>query len=313
MFFNDLYYKIKPFLTRKRQIQIRRFFVNWKRVANRNIWPIDHDAGKTPKGWPGWPEGKHFALVLTHDVETFMGVEKVRRLMDVEKSLGLRSSFNFVVEDYRVDQEIRSQLIKEGFEVGIHGLNHDINIFNTKSIFSYQAKKINKYLRSWGTVGFRHPCMYHNLDLIQKLNILYDTSTFDTDPFEPQPDGVGTIFPFWVPNATVGKGYVELPYTLPQDFTLFVLMREKNIDIWKRKIDWIAEKGGMALSITHPDYMNFNSGNSKIDEYPHEYYKDFLEYVVENYRGKYWHALPKDVARFWMSHHNREKEENMHE
>jgi hypothetical protein len=27
------------------------------------------------------------------------------------------------------------------------------------------------------------------------LNIEYDASTFDTDPFEPQPDGVGTIFP----------------------------------------------------------------------------------------------------------------------
>jgi len=40
---------------------------------------------------------------------------------------------------------------------------------------------------------------------------------------------------------------VELPYSLPQDFSLFVIMRERNIDIWKIKLDWIVEKGGMAL------------------------------------------------------------------
>jgi hypothetical protein len=42
--------------------------------------------------------------------------------------------------------------------------------------------------------------MYHDLELLHHLDIEYDASTFDTDPFEPQPDGMGTIFPFWVPN-----------------------------------------------------------------------------------------------------------------
>ena len=70
--------------------------------------------------------------------------------------------------------------------------------------------------------------MHHDLDLIGALDIQYDLSTFDTDPFEPQPDGVGTIFPFWVDNKrNKNGGYVELPYTLPQDFTPFILMREK--------------------------------------------------------------------------------------
>jgi hypothetical protein len=70
---------------------------------------------------------------------------------------------------------------------------------------------------------------------------------YDTDPFEPQPDGMGTIFPCWVQDGLPAKGFVELPDTPSQDFTLFVLMKERNIDIWKKKIDWIIEKGGMAL------------------------------------------------------------------
>ena len=41
---------------------------------------------------------------------------------------------------------------------------------------------------------------------------------------------------------------------------LFILMKEKNIDIWKQKLDWISEHSGMALLNTHPDYMNFDGG-----------------------------------------------------
>ena len=70
-------------------------------------------------------------------------------------------------------------------------------------------------------------------DPVARLNMEYDASTFDTDPFEPESDGVGTVFPFWVPGPE-GAGYVELPCTLVQDFSLFVVLREPNIDVWKR-------------------------------------------------------------------------------
>ena len=114
-------------------------------------------------------------------------------------------------------------------------------------------------LKKWNAVGFRSPSMYHNLEWLHDLNIEYDASTFDTDPFEPQPDGVGTIFPFWVAgNKSESEDMWNCPIPFPRIFCLFILMQQKNIDIWKKKLDWIAEKGGMALFITHPDYMNFN-------------------------------------------------------
>ena len=141
--------------------------------------------------------------------------------------------------------------------------------------------------------------MHHNLKWLHDLNVEYDASTFDTDPFEPQSDGVGTIFPFWVRKNAGHTGYVELPYTLPQDFTLFVLMKERNIDIWKQKLDWIVEKGGMALLNVHPDYMKFDGGKLGIEEYPAEYYKEFLEHVKTKYKGQYWHALPRDITHYF--------------
>jgi hypothetical protein len=90
---------------------------------------------------------------------------------------------------------------------------------------------------------------------------------------------------------------VELPYTLPQDHTLFVILREKNIEIWKRKLDWIAQHGGMALLVVHPDYMSF-AGEPALGEYPAGYYRELLEYVTDRYKGAYWPALPREVARF---------------
>jgi hypothetical protein len=101
------------------------------------------------------------------------------------------------------------------------------------------------------------------------------------------------------PATGLKNGFVELPYTLPQDFTLFVLMKERNIDIWKKKLDWIAEKGGMALLITHPDYMNGKKGKCGIEEYPMKFYEELLAYIKSKYDGQYWHVLPKEMAHFW--------------
>lgn len=36
-----------------------------------------------------------------------------------------------------------------------------------------------------------------------------------------------------------------------------------------------------------------------LEEYPVEYYVEFLEYVKERYEGQYWHVLPREMARFW--------------
>ena len=302
-FFNmlkSIYPFIKPITHRRLQILIRSNFVRHKLPSYTNIWPIDPDSAKPPTGWSGWPEGKRFAVVLTHDIESQKGLNNCHHLVNIEKKMGFRSSFNFVAEDYQVSKEFRNLLIYEGFEVGIHGIYHCENPFRNKKTFQEHAIKINHYLKKWGAKGFRSPCMYHNLHYVHDLDVEYDASTFDTDPFEPQPDGVGTIFPIYIFNNISNHGYVELPYTLPQDFLLFILLKEKSIDIWKKKIDWIASNGGMALLITHPDYMNFGENDLKYDEYAASLYEDMLQYLKEKYSNQYWHVLPKDMAHFWI-------------
>lgn len=302
MVINNLYYMLKPIIPRQLQIQLRRRITTRKRLFCRDIWPIDEKAGIPPERWSGWPEGKRFALVLTHDVDTMRGHERSRDLMKLEKRLGFCSSFNFVPERYEVSADLRCHLAESGFEVGVHDLYHDGKLYKSRKIFQLRAQKINQYLKCWGSKGFRSGSMHSNLEWIFDLNIEYDASTFDTDPFEPEKmSTAGTIFPFSVQDKSNQKKYIELPYTLPQDFTLFVLMEGRDINIWKKKLDWIAARGGMALLNTHPDYMNFNGSGLGIEEYPSDYYREFLSYVKSRYDGEYWLALPAEVARYMKS------------
>jgi hypothetical protein len=297
---NKLFYTLKPLIPRSMQIALRRLVALQKHRKYAHIWPIDPDSAKPPEGWPGWPEGKQFALVLSHDVDTRKGYNNVLKLAELEEQLGFRSQYNFVPERYgTVEIRLLNELKSRGFGIGVHGLKHDGKLFSSKKIFDERAPQINAYLKKWGTRGFTTPSMIRNHDWMHELKMNYCVSTFDTDPFEPQSEGAGTIFPYWVQNDSSKRGFLELPYTLVQDFTLFVLLSVKSLELWTKKLDWIVKQGGMALLNSHPDYMNFSEEKSGLEEYPEKYYEKFLEYIKSSYDGQYWHVLPKDMAEFW--------------
>jgi glycosyltransferase involved in cell wall biosynthesis len=317
MFTRKLYYALKPYLPWSLRMALRRVSAKAKRKSSRDVWPIKESAGRPPAGWSGWPGGKKFALVLTHDVESQRGLDKCRALAEFEKREGFRSSFNFIPEGpYEAPDDLRAELTKDGFEIGVHDLAHDGRLFGSHDAFKAKALRINHYLHKWHAKGFRSGFMLRNLDWIHRLDLRYDLSTFDTDPFEFQPNGVDTIFPFWIgtPNASpaahilgnpgVGVtafpfgGYVELPYTLAQDSTLFLVLQETTPALWLEKLDWIAAKGGMALVNVHPDYINFSEGPNHKTEYRLEMYAELLRYISRKYAGEFWHPLPSQLAEW---------------
>lgn len=392
MLHSHLYYSVKPLVPRAVRFAARRWLVLRKLRKANGTWPILPGSERPPEGWPGWPEGKRFAFVLTHDVESQAGLEKCQRLMELERKWGFHSSFNFIPEGaYQLPRALREEVAQNGFEVGIHDLHHDGKLYRRREGFERNAARINQYLADWGAVGFRSGFMLHNLDWLHSLNVVYDASTFDTDPFEPQPDGVGTIFPFWVPfpharqteeavrekvtegtgsaagssqfecwrfgsdvdcpaaedellktppgspglyedgpgsqpvgvstshhprqriltsslcsvvggqiagQPAPGPGYVELPYTLPQDSTLFLFLQERSPKLWMRKLDWIAKHGGMALVNVHPDYIRFPGERPSQRTFPVEYYERLLAHCRQHHGQAYWQPLPKEMAAF---------------
>ncbi len=151
-----------------------------------------------------WPGSNTSAVVLTHDVEGRGGHDFVRRVMDLEERHGFRSSFNFVPEGYRIDSDLLDEIRARGFEVGVHGLKHDGRLFSSRELFMERARKINAYAAEWGAAGFRSPMTHRNPEWMQALNIDYDLSFFDTDPYEPMAGGSMSIWPYFIGRFGTG-------------------------------------------------------------------------------------------------------------
>ncbi len=136
MLFNRFYFSVKPLIPRPIRLAVRRWLVQRKRRHVQDVWPIMPGSERPPEGWTGWPDGKRFAFVLTHDVERQEGLDRVKELAELEMELGFRSSFNFIPEgSYKVPSDLRDWLTDRGFEVGVHDLNHDGHLFSSRKVF----------------------------------------------------------------------------------------------------------------------------------------------------------------------------------
>jgi hypothetical protein len=299
-FARKMYYRLKPVLPRPLTRRLRRLQRSAAASDSPLGWPVEARyaqflwaviggllAGTKRQAVPFihfWPSGHRFAFVLTHDIETAEGQAHVQALADLETAHGFRSSFNFVPERYRLDQELINTLRTRGFEVGVHGLKHDGKLFSSRAEFMRRAARINQHLKDLDAVGFRAPFTHRQPEWMQALDIEYDLSFFDTDPYEPIPGGTMSIWPF-----EIGR-FVELPYTLIQDYTLTAVLGETTPRIWLEKVDFIERYWGLALVNSHPDYL--------LDPANWRLYEQFLQ-TMRRRAGPYWHALPREVARWW--------------
>ena len=295
----SIYYTIKPLVPRPLQLALRRRYARKQMKRTFPAWPIEpilveHQHAEFRSRLRAsesdavpfvnfWPEGRRFACVLTHDVEGPAGVANIGRVLQVEQRHGFVSAFNFVGEGYTIPTGIFDDLRAAGCEVGLHGIRHDGRLFQSRSRFEADLPVIGRYLEEWDVDGFRSPSTMRNADWMHELGCLYDSSFPDTDPFEPQPGGCCSIFPFFFGEV------VELPITLVQDHTLFEILGERSIEYWIHKSEWIMRHHGLINLIVHPDYM--------VDSKRLDLYEQFLRFLRSKEGG--WTTLPHQVARWW--------------
>ncbi len=233
-----------------------------------------------------WPEGKRWVFVITHDVESAQGLERIPQMMELEQRYGFRSAINLVPRKYEVPEALVQEIWRQGFEVGIHGYNHDGRLFLSRSEFERRLQTIREVARQWNSRGFRSPSTLRRIQWLQELPVEWDSSCFDTDPFEPQPGGVLSWFPYRLGPL------VELPITLPQDHLVFRFLGHRNLHLWKTKALRIREAFGMVLINVHPDpgYM--------LDPDLVSLYDEFLAWM-RDFGDELWNALPLELARWW--------------
>jgi hypothetical protein len=291
------YYRLRPLLPRGVQMALRRSFARVQERAAFPHWPtetalhdfyalllrlIDEVAGEPVPRFAPWPDGKAWALVLTHDVESAVGYHRIDTVIDVERRLGLRSAWYLIPErDYQVEDKRVYALAEQGCEVGVHGVRHDGRDLSPGDV-ERRLPAMRIWAERWGAAGFRSPATHRRWELMPLLGFDYDSSYSDVARYEPQPGGSCSWLPFFI------EGLVELPITLPMDHTLFELLGHADASVWHEKASFLRERGGMALLLTHPDYL---------DEARLREYKGFLEAFANDETA--WRALPREVSAWW--------------
>ena len=297
------YYAIRPLLPVRIRRRMQQFRLRgWAEIPFPH-WPVDRTVEdlmerlllvslqaqaiqRIPFIW-FWPEGSPSCAIVTHDVEELAGRDFCTTLMDLNDSAGIKSSFQIVPEErYPVPESFLDEIRQRGFEVNIHDLNHDGNLYRERGIFLQRAQRINEYGKKFRAVGFRSGALYRNADWYGALDFSYDLSVPNVGHLEAQQGGCCTVMPFFVGNT------LQLPLTTTQDYSLFNILRSYSINLWIKQIELITQKHGLITFIVHPDYI--------IEKRARDTYQTLLEYIARmRSEGKAWFALPREVADWW--------------
>lgn len=297
------YYSLRPLLSIAVRKHLQRMHLrDWREIRFPN-WPVDssvefifeqlmtllleaHGVDTVPFIW-FWPEGLPSCAIMTHDVEGLSGRDYCSRLMDVDDTWGIKSSFEIVPEGkYPVPDTFLKDIRDRGFEINIHDLDHDGRLFSNRELFLERAVEINRYGRAYRAVGFRSAVLYRNADWFEALDFAYDMSVPSVANLEGQRGGCCSVTPFFV-----GK-ILELPVTTTQDYCLFHILNQYSIDLWKRQIALISDHHGLASFIVHPDYV--------FERRALDTYKALLTYLAElRSEGEIWMARPQEVNQWW--------------
>jgi hypothetical protein len=297
------YYAARPLLPVAVRKHAQRWALkDWSRLTFPS-WPVDttvdtlmlaifrrllelHGVDEIPFIW-FWPKGRQACAIMTHDVETAAGRDFCGSLMRMEAPHGIKSAFEIVPEErYRVPETFLKEIREAGCEICVHGLNHDGRLFLTESIFRERAPKINDYARRFGAKGFRSPVMYRRVEWYDAFEFSYDMSIPNVAHLDPQRGGCCTVLPY-----SIGR-LVELPLTTTQDYQLFNILKQYNLDLWRQQCEIVLKYHGLMSFIIHPDYMLARQAS--------DVYRRLLEYLVQlREERQVWIALPGEVDTWW--------------
>jgi hypothetical protein len=298
-----MYYFIRPALSAGVRKRFQRWhFRGWEKLPFPR-WPVDCSVDNLfeqmmllslratgmksiPFIW-FWPEGSSSCAIMTHDIETKAGQSFCPTLMDIDDSFGIKSSFQIIPEERYVTKPEFLQLIRQrGFEVVIHDLNHDGHLYKDRQQFVERAARINRYGEQYGAEGFRAGVLYRKQLWYDALKFSYDMSVPNVAHLDPQRGGCCTVMPYFLGDI------LELPVTTVQDYTLFNILKDYSITLWKQQIDIITRKHGLMSFIVHPDYI--------MEPREQAVYKALLEMLSRLRQEKsVWVTTPGEVNRWW--------------
>ena len=266
-----------------------------------------------------YPNGKKFAVCLTHDIDAISLPRKIKlksglktvlsfiikkwdpwwnfnEIIDLEKKYNAKSSFYFLAtkkgpnRGYEI-KKLKKEIIsidKQGWEIGLHGGYYSYN--NLKEL-KKEKNKLEKILNK-KIIGFRSHYLRFKIPetwkLLKKAGFKYDTSFgyVETAGFKN-----GMCHPFNPYNLKTNKqiDILEIPLII-MDGHLFRYMKLDNKQAWKTVkylINQAEKYNGVITILWH---------NTHFTEQKIKIYKKILEYC---HKKNAWLTSGAQIYKFW--------------
>ncbi len=277
-----------------------------------------------------WPEGKEFAIALTHDSDRIqapishlrsvrerftdedyaLAIENRKNLYlniddmaAMERKYGFRSSFYFLLDEYDITSltEKLSRLRSDGWEMGLHGglrtsedlskMRHEIGLF--VSAFGTNPQGIREhYLKFDPKVTWR---------IMEELGLSYDT----TWGFNDRPGfKAGLSLPFHPPDSDWEMmNILEIPLIL-MDTSLWGYMHlteEEGLRMIEKVIAIASSRGGLFTLLWHQEALLMRGGRiypEILKRIPSSCFVGSASMIDEWWRGR-------SASKMTISHTNR--------
>ncbi len=134
---------------------------------------------------PWW--NKKAVICLSHDIDNVEGYRYTKTMAEIDAKYNIQSTFNFITHDYKIDKPFIHSIAHAGFEVGLHGYNHDQGFaFRNPKKIKTEIKMAIDALDTEEVVGYRSPALSISETLFQvlsEMNFLFDSTMQIASPF----------------------------------------------------------------------------------------------------------------------------------
>ncbi|MBD3842627.1 MAG: polysaccharide deacetylase family protein, partial [Campylobacterales bacterium] len=262
------------------------------------------------------------SLVVTHDVDYIKSVPNMKKFMDIEKELGIRSTF-FIQTKYITDDKdeafftpenfyILKRAHYDGFELGSHTIIHTKNFFKLKEGNYSENYPTYKPFSFSETIDLNKPTVSGELKVSKELigGIGTDIESFRSGELVYNPklpiameklgyrysscfsaEDVLSYFPYRYKrdyaNLTNQSFIFEIPLSYEDEELPPLYFRVENA---LKLFNKIYENGGVFNLLIHPDMTLFRLKN--LDIY---FEKSFIKKLPKDV----WIATIRDIGNFW--------------
>ncbi len=305
------YYKISPFIRK----YIKKLFFNKMLTFRKRYttnFPLDTtgytlinllietikkrygDIKKSPK----WPNKYTTAFSFTFDIEPSPYIKKSLPLfLEFIYKNNIPATFSITSDGTKYLTPFREALSK--FEIISHNKNHSgiTPYLNYKRMVNILKTSKDELEQSFSkpVIGYRSPRLSRSRQLftaLEETGYKFSSTLIDVDYERPQTFGSGISFnyPFFHPSLSL----LEIPITAPDGiFPLYLGYTENEMyQMYKKKISFINEIGGIYVSIIHPEFL-----------YGEDITRRFalLKFIYNNIQGKknIWIADLEEIYKWW--------------